>query len=544
MTASTPPAETFYWFDYETFGIDPALDRPSQFAGLRTTVDLEPIGEPLVIYNRLTDDYLPDPGACRVTGIGPKVVQSKGLNEARFIALISEQLGEPGTCHVGYNSIRFDDEFTRFTRYRNFYDPYEHEWKNRNSRWDMLDIVRLTRALRPDGINWPQRLDEEGQYHPTNRLEDLTRENNIEHSQAHDALSDVRATLAMARMIRDKQPKLFDFVNRNKSKQSCRELLDLRKREPVIHISGKIPARFHHLAIVTPLEQHPGNNNGVITYNLHYSAEELLALATQGDQGVEKIGTRIFSSNSTLQESGLKRLPLKTIHLNRTPVLVPLSVLRDEDAERLGIDVEACLKNHRELMNLSKHDAQQLQTAVAKAFQGRSFATPISDDASLYSSAFPSDRDRGLFEKIRQSQPQQLADFHLKEFDDPRVNGVDDQSDENTFASGTQHDLRAPGRLFSYRARNFPETLDKSEKQRWLEYCRRHLLNDGSEQHKATFPRTLESFRAELDDESWLTTESHATGGSNSGQETLRQELLEYADDLEKRLLNNSQASG
>lgn len=532
MAANNPP-ETFYWFDYETFGIDPALDRPSQFAGLRTTLELEPIGEPLVIYNRLTDDYLPDPGACQVTGIGPDVVQKHGLKEAEFIARISAEIGDPGTCHVGYNSIRFDDEFTRYTRYRNFYDPYEHEWKNRNSRWDLLDVVRLTRALRPEGINWPCRLDELGQTQPTNRLEDLTRVNQIEHSQAHDALSDVHATLAVARLIRDKQPKLFNFINLNKSKASCRDLLDLRKREPVIHVSGKIPSRFHHLAIVAPLEQHPQNNNGVIVYNLHYHPEELLALAQQGEAGIDEIGKRLFSRNSTLQNQGVKRPPLKTIHLNRTPVLVPLSVLRDEDAERLKIDKSACLDHLNVLHSLSREELRQLQNAVAAAMQSQKFPTPVSDDASLYSSAFPTDRDRGLFEKIRQAEPQQLAGFTLKEFDDPRVKGLrrEDEDEQTDADSHTESGLRPPGRLFSYRARNFPETLDDSEKLRWLEHCRLQLLIEGQDQHKATFPRTLKTFRAQLQKDAWRNSDGEAA------DESLRLELLRYADDLEKRLL-------
>ncbi len=75
--------------------------------------------------------------------------------EAEFIARIHAELAHPGTCGVGYNSIRFDDEFTRYTLYRNFYDPYAREWQNGCSRWDIIDMLRLTRALRRRGSSGP-----------------------------------------------------------------------------------------------------------------------------------------------------------------------------------------------------------------------------------------------------------------------------------------------------------------------------------------------------------------------------------------------------
>jgi exodeoxyribonuclease-1 len=161
---------SFYWHDYETFGADPSRDRPVQFAGLRTDAELNVVGESLVIYSRPADDYLPHPQACLVTGISPQLALQQGVPEAEFIRQIHEELALPGTCGVGYNSLRFDDEVTRYTLYRNFYDPYAREWQNGNSRWDIIDMVRATCALRPEGIEWPLR--EDGL--PSFRLEDLT----------------------------------------------------------------------------------------------------------------------------------------------------------------------------------------------------------------------------------------------------------------------------------------------------------------------------------------------------------------------------------
>lgn len=106
---------TLYWHDYETSGTDPRRDRPMQFAGLRTDEDLNVVGEPLSLYCRLADDVLPQPDACLVTGLTPARVNREGVAEAEFIGRIVAELGRPGTCGVGYNSLRFDDEVTRGT---------------------------------------------------------------------------------------------------------------------------------------------------------------------------------------------------------------------------------------------------------------------------------------------------------------------------------------------------------------------------------------------------------------------------------------------
>jgi exodeoxyribonuclease-1 len=211
---------SFYWHDYETWGADPSRDRPAQFAGVRTDASLNIIGKPLMAYCRPGDDLLPHPEACLVTGITPQQARAQGVCEAEFFELIHQQLSHPGTCGVGYNNIRFDDEITRYGLFRNFFDPYAREWQNGNSRWDTIDMVRLTHALRPEGIEWPTR--EDGT--PSFRLEQLTLANNIAHQGAHDALSDVYASIDLARLVRARQPRLFDFALelRNKKKlQLC-----------------------------------------------------------------------------------------------------------------------------------------------------------------------------------------------------------------------------------------------------------------------------------------------------------------------------------
>jgi exodeoxyribonuclease-1 len=428
---------SFYWHDYETWGADPRRDRPSQFAGLRTDAELNPIGDPLVIYCRPSNDILPQPEACMVTGISPQKALSEGVNEADFIARIHEQLSAPDTCGVGYNSIRFDDEFTRYTLYRNFFDPYAREWQNGCSRWDIIDTVRLTHALRPEGVEWPQ--DERGV--TSFRLERLTEANGIAHESAHDALSDVHATIAMARLIKQRQPRLFDYVFSGRDKQTLGERLNLQQRNPVLHVSSMYPAERGCIAMVMPLARHPGNPNGVIVYDLSQDPGPLFEL----DE--EEIHRRLFTPRAELPE-GVERIALKTVHLNKCPVVVPMNTLTAEAAERWSIDV-AQGERHREQLLADAGLAKKLE-----AVHRRTEFEPVSDpDQALYSGGFFSRDDRQRMQRILKTAPSELGGFP-QVFDDARL----------------------PEMLFRYRARNWPETLDDEERARWEEYRQIRLL--------------------------------------------------------------------
>jgi exodeoxyribonuclease-1 len=428
---------SFYWHDYETWGADPRRDRPAQFAGLRTDEALNPLGDPLVIYCRPSDDILPQPEACLVTGISPQKAHSEGVNEASFIARIHEELATPDTCGVGYNSIRFDDEFTRNTLYRNFYDPYAREWQNGCSRWDIIDTVRLTHALRPEGIEWPQ--DERGV--TSFRLERLTEANGIAHESAHDALSDVHATIAMARLIKTCQPRLFNYVFTGRDKQTLGQRLNLQQRMPVLHVSSMYPAQRGCLAMVMPLARHPGNPNGVIVYDLSQDPAPLLEL----DE--EEIHRRLFTPSAELPQ-GVARIPLKTVHLNKCPVVVPMNTLTPEAAERWSIDV-AQGDRHREQLMAHAGVVQKLE-----AVHRRSEFEPVSDpDQALYSGGFFSRDDRQRMQRILATPPGELGSFPLV-FDDDRL----------------------PEMLFRYRARNWPDSLDAEERARWEEFRQARLL--------------------------------------------------------------------
>jgi exodeoxyribonuclease-1 len=443
---------TLYWHDYETFGIDPRYDRPSQFAGIRTDEDLNIIGEPLMIYCKQAEDSLPHPQACLVTGITPQEANEKGVIEAEFIQQVHDEFSVPNTCGVGYNSLRFDDEFTRFTLYRNFYDAYAREWQNGNSRWDIIDMARLTRALRPEGINWPD--SEDGK--PSFRLEALTAANNIEHQGAHDALVDVYATIALAKLIKTAQPKLYDFVYQNRRKQAVAPLLNLRDRTPVIHVSRMYPSEYCGTALVVPIAKDPTNNNGIIVYDLRHSPEALI------NEDADTLREWLFTRTADLPE-GVTRPALKTLHINKCPVIVPESTLNDAAAARLQIDREQHYR-HLQMLNDAGDLSQKINTIFAKQDY-----EPIDDpDAALYGGGFFSDNDKRKMELIRSAEPEHLAAMSVP-FDDQRLAEM----------------------LFRYRARNWPESLSEEEQQQWQQYRQQRLTEQNDK--ILTLPRFFET---------------------------------------------------
>lgn len=439
---------TFFWHDYETFGTNPQRDFPSQFAGLRTDYKFNPVGDPVALYCKPSGDCLPQPDACVITGITPQLAAEKGVCEAEFIAAIHQQLSQPNTCALGYNTLRFDDEVTRNALYRNFYDPYQREWQNGNSRWDLIDVVRATRALRPEGIVW---VDNEAENRPSFKLTDLTEANNISHESAHDALSDVHATIALARLVKRVQPKLFDFLFENRLKNKALELLQLGSFKPVVHISGKYPARKNCLAVVLPICQHPTNANEVVVYDLSVDPQPLLELSA------DEIKQRIFVATEELPE-GVERIPLKTVHINKCPVLTQFAVLAKEEhtAQRLEINVSLCLANAAKIK--AAHNLTEKLTSV---FSNPDYQ-PITDpDLMIYSGGFFGNSDKAAMEKIRTTPISELAKLKPK-FVDKRLNEM----------------------FFRYKARNYPQVLTTEEQQRWKAFC--HLrINEQRENYLA-----------------------------------------------------------
>ena len=430
---------SFLWHDYETFGAQARRDRPAQFAAIRTDAELNEIGEPIMLYCQPAPDFLPDPQSCLITGITPQVCLERGIPEYQFAAKIEQELAQTGTIGVGYNTIRFDDEITRFMFWRNLIDPYAREWQNNCGRWDILDVVRTTYALRPDGINWPT--NTEGK--PSFRLEHLTAANGLSHEAAHDALSDVRATIALAKLIRERQPKLFEFCLSLRKKERVAEEIGLPLKKAFLHVSGMIPAERGCITAVWPLATHPHNKNEVIVWDLHDDPSEFFSL------DAASIQQRMFSKADALPE-GVTRLPIKSIHLNKSPIVISnLKTLSAERAARWGLDMQQ-VQMHAKLAA----DAPDMTAVWAQIFS-RNTDAKVDVDEDLYG-GFIGSNDRRLLNDLRSMNAGQLQKAHPA-FQDARLEEL----------------------LFRYRARNFPQSLSADEQAQWEQH-RAARLHDGS----------------------------------------------------------------
>ena len=437
-------AFSFFWHDYETFGRVPRRDRPAQFAGIRTDAALKEIGDPVMLYCQPAPDSLPDPESCLLTGITPQTCLAQGVPEHQFAATVLQALGEPGTVGVGYNTLRFDDEVTRHLFWRNLIDPYGREWQNDCGRWDILDVLRCAYALRPEGIEWPTHADGR----PSFKLEHLAAANGLLHEAAHDALSDVRATIALARLLRDRQPKLFDFCLKLRKKDAVWQEIgpfmgkDGDARRPLLHVSGMYPAERGCLGLVWPLAGHPSNKNELIVWDLAHDPLELLGL------DAATLRQRLFSKADDLPE-GVGRLPIKTVHINRSPVVIAnLKTLQPAMARRWGLDIDAGLAH----AGRAQANARALEAIPwRQVFERPAGGSPPDVDEDLYG-GFLNPADRRLLDRLRGQQGGPRTG-QPPAFEDPRLGEL----------------------YFRYRARNFPASLSPDEQARWQQHCHDRL---------------------------------------------------------------------
>lgn len=481
----------FLFHDYETSGADPARDGPLQFAAVCTNAELEIIDDPVNWHCRPSLDRLPHPQASLITGISPQRALRDGLTEAEFADRIEELMSQPGTCALGYNSIRFDDVFTRHLLWRNFHDPYAREWRNGNSRFDLIDLARLCYALRPAGIEWPQRDDGK----PSFRLEHLATANNLEQQRAHDALSDVYATLGLARLIRANQPRLWDYALGLRDKRRVRGLLDWFGGTALVHASEKFPAERGCTSLVLPIGPGADSDQSVIVVDLMSDPSILI------DHDVDELRDRLYTPRADLPED-VERPAIKTVYANRCPMLAPASVLNGVDVARIGLDVERCEHNRQRLLGHAG-----LADKLAQVMQRNDPATPIEDvELGLYRGGFASSAERARLDRARRTSPAQLA-------------GVD-----FGFEQARHAEL-----LFRRRARNWPETLTETEHQSWREFVAARLRGTHPLSQTRDGPFGLAEYRQSIAE----LRPVHPTGPN----QVLLDQLEAWGNELESRWL-------
>lgn len=430
---------SFYFYDLETSGINPRTSRIMQFAGQRTDMNLKPIGDPDNILVALTDDILPEPDAILITKITPQQTRMDGISEAEFLKYFSDQVAVPDTIFVGFNNIRFDDEFMRFTLYRNFHDAYEWAWRDGRCRWDMLDVIRMTRALRPDGINWP--FDSDGK--PTNRLELLTDVNKLEHTAAHDALSDVNATIAVSLMIRNKQPKLFDFLLGMRDKRKVQEFINSNKM--FVYTSGRYASAYEKTTVVTALGGQPGKQ-GVLVYDLRTDPAPYLKMTP----------AELATAWRTRVEDETKRFPIKLLQLNRSPAIAPLGVLDDVSKERIKINLTQINQNFKSLDKKLYDNLLAALKLMDKQTQSALISNENDVDGQLYD-GFVGDADKTKMSVVRAAGRDEISSLDI-EFSDKRLATL----------------------LPLYKARNFKNLLTSEEREVWEAFRYNRLMAGGA----------------------------------------------------------------
>lgn len=437
-------AKTFFFYDVETSGTDPAYQRIMQFAGQRTDENLQTIGKPVNVLVKLTEDILPEPDAILIHGITPQQTLSEGLSEPEFLHLLEKEVFTPDTILAGYNNIRFDDEFVRHTLWRNFYDPYEWHWKDGRSRWDLLDAVRMTRALRPDGIEWP--VEENGV--PTNRLGAITAANNITLDNAHDALSDILATIDIARMLKSQQPKLYNYLLKVRNKREVANIVgydldnkQVKSNQPFIYTSSRYPSEHAKTTVAVAIGPMPGDSNGVLVYDLRHDPRPYT------DLNIQELGERIFVPQEKRDE--LSPLPVKKLSLNRSPAIAPIGTFDDTAAKNIHLSQSTIATN---LKRLSQ--AKGFSQLVYDAFKDREKLPRRNDVEGQLYEGFLGDDDKKLVSEVRQAGPDKLADWHPN-FSDERLRDL----------------------LLRYKARNWPSALSDKEQIIWESWRTDKLLN-------------------------------------------------------------------
>jgi len=418
-----------------------------QFAGIRTDLELNEIDAPFSTYVKCPVDVLPDPMACVVTGLTPQRVNRDGIDELEAYVWINRCFSQPRTCVAGFNSLRFDDEFVRHGLYRHLIDPYAREWQGGNSRWDIIDLARAAAALRPEGIEWPV---DDGL--PTFRLGDLTAANGIAHGAAHDAMSDVEATIGLARLLRLKQRRLFDYYLRLRDRAELQRYLRPERPEVSLHVSRMYPRERGCIAPIMPLVRHPRNRNSIIVADLGTDIRQLL------EWDSDRLRGALFGKQRE------DRPGLKEVRLNRCPFVAPLETLRPQDAQRLELDVSAVQDRFKVLRG--QHD---LGAKVAAIYgNGPNDATHDADGA-LYD-GFVVESDRAICSDVVGRLLEGVA------------------SPDATFSDGRLNEL-----LFRLRARRDESSLSASERVRWRHWLRSKLIDGGDT------VMTLRKFRMTLD---------------------------------------------
>jgi len=349
----------YVFYDIESTSPDSSTTQMVQIALIETDGQLNILKDENnkerahMFYIKMRPDIIPEPGAFLVHKVDPewvghyktKNINSDGkripehifsncknqpdgpvYNQHEANILIQSIMTRTGnTCIAGYNSEKFDDEVIRHNFYRNMLEPYSHEWANGNHRADIIKAVQIVRMYSEKALKWP--IGEDGKV--SMKLERLSVENGLVHEKAHDALSDIYATIFLAKLIKDRRPSLWDKFKMLSDKQNVSRLVN--SGEVLTLTQMFIPKEKYGTTLALPLFQDNQNKNKYYLIDLLSDIEPILSM------DADDLRDYIYSKKV---ERALKypdiNINIRSVSINKSPAInIPPSKFLGEDSNEV-----------------------------------------------------------------------------------------------------------------------------------------------------------------------------------------------------------------
>ncbi len=375
---------TFLFYDIETTGLNPVFDQVLQFAGIRTTTDLDVI-ERTNIRVRLRPDVIPSPQALLTHRI-PFETLLAGECEFEATGRIHALLNHPGTISLGYNSLGFDDEFLRFAFYRNLLPPYTHQYDQGCGRMDLLPMAVIFWLYHREVLHWPKI---EGV--ASLKLENLNAANRLTGGKSHDAMADVEACLTLARRFRQ-AGEIWDYLCGCFDKETDRLRMDTL---PVV-LDG--PAGPHRLGIMVDSQFGPERN---------YQAP-VLGLGDSIAYANQSLWLRLDQSalSATREDTVAENTWVIRKKAGEPPVILPP---RKRFWERLSPESAQLARKNKQWL---ASETELFGHIIAYHRQYRYPAVPdVDPDGALYENGFPSAGDRRLCSRFQSASMEERLEI-------------------------------------------------------------------------------------------------------------------------------------
>ncbi|MDU8351260.1 exodeoxyribonuclease I [Pseudomonas syringae pv. actinidiae] len=360
-----------HFYDFETADANPSTPI-LQFASVSTDHDLNVIkGSETNLIAKPSRHALPAPIAFMIHMLDLEHLKEHGLSERALVQhVVNIFLHSPNSQMAGYNTLSFDDKVLQHACFRNMLPPYDHQFMNGNTRFDVFKLVQLMFAFRPESLEFPKK--EDGSF--SLKLEQLSAANGIVHERAHDALSDVYATIGLARIIKGAEEKLYRFAQSMTVKQNAQDLI--LQGVPLLHVNFKYQQENRNTSLVHPLCVDASNKNKYIIANLREDPYNMLNMSPQ------ELRHFMFTKREELAEDA-PRVGVSQVGINDMPLIVPAkNMLTPALATSMNLDVDQCMRN---LEMIRQTVGFQSRIQEAYAYESK---TPIHVFDTLYSGGF------------------------------------------------------------------------------------------------------------------------------------------------------------